>query len=156
MLQLSLQLLTGPKAPQATAGLLADTLHLLAAGLEEAPQRTRKDLSLKLLLLFSQVAAGVGSSTGIVRADLGHLMVAVAVAAEGLDSSMRLLRDNVGSSNSISRMSPRDIQVRAALSLWLLLVLPCTNTPGHAFIALPLPRSFGLTRQEPLPQAGAP
>lgn len=106
-LQLTLQLLAGKAAPPSTAGLLADTLHLLAAGLEEAPQRTRKDLSLKLLLLFSEVAAGVGV-TGVVRADLGDLLVAVAVAAEGLERTMRLLG---GSSSSISRMSMHDIQV---------------------------------------------
>lgn len=112
-LQLSLQLLAGKTASPSTAGLLADTLHLLAAGLEDAPQRTRKDLSLKLLVLFSEVAAVVGGSSGVVRADLGDLLVAVAVAAEGLERNIRLLGSSSGSSNSMSRMSIHDIQVCA-------------------------------------------
>jgi hypothetical protein len=130
-LQLSLQLLAGKAAPASTAGLLADTLHLLAAGLEDAPQRIRKDLSLKLLLLFSDVAALVGGSSGIVRADLGDLLVAVAVAAEGLQSTVRLLggsSSSNSSNNSLTRMSVHDIQraqregastTRLFRSLWL-------------------------------------
>lgn len=109
-LQLTLQLLAGKAATASTAGLLADTLHLLAAGLEDAPQRTRKALSLKLLLLFSDVAALVGGSSGIVRADLGDLLVAVAVAAEGLQSNIRLLWGSSSSNNSLTRMSLHDIQ----------------------------------------------
>lgn len=108
-LQLSLQLLAGKAAPPSTAGLLADTLHFLAAGLEDAPQRTRKDLSLKLLLLFSEVATDVGGSSGVVRADLGDLLVAVAVGAEDLDRAIRLLG---GSSGSMTRMTIHDIQVK--------------------------------------------
>jgi hypothetical protein len=117
VVQLTLQLLAGKAAHPSTAGLLADTLHLLAAGLEDAPQHTRKDLSLKLLLLFSEVAAEVGGSSGVVRADLGDLLVAVAVAAEGLERKLRLLGSNSSSSsnNSLTRMSMHDIQVRAGL-----------------------------------------
>jgi hypothetical protein len=114
-LQLTLQLLAGKSAPPSTAGLLADTVHLLAAGLEEAPQRTRKDLSLKLLVLFSEVAAGVSGGTGVVRADLGDLLVAVAVAAEGLERTIRLLGGSSSSNGSITRMSLHDIQVRELL-----------------------------------------
>jgi hypothetical protein len=105
--QLSLQLLAGRAAHPATAGLLADALHLLAVGMEDAPQRARQDLRLKLLLLFSDVAARVGGAAGVVTADLGDLLVAVAAAAEGLQPrTLRLL----GSSSS-SRMSMHDIQV---------------------------------------------
>lgn len=99
--------------------MLADTLHLLAAGLEEAPQRTRKDLSLKLLLLFSEVAAGVGGGAGVVRADLGDLLVAVAVAAEGLERTIRLLGGSSSSNNSISRMSMHDIQVGSGAAVYI-------------------------------------
>jgi hypothetical protein len=113
--QLALQLLAGKAAHPSTAGLLADTLHLLAAGLQDAPQRTRKDLSLRLLLLFSEVAAEVGGSSGVVRADLGDLLVAVAVAAEGLERNVRLLGSSSSSNNSLTRMSMHDIQVRADL-----------------------------------------
>jgi hypothetical protein len=106
-LQLSLQLLAGRAAHPATAGLLADALHLLAVGMEDAPQRARQDLRLKQLLLFSDVAARVGGAGGVVTADLGDLLVAVAAAAEGLQPrTLRLL----GSSSS-SRMSMHDIQV---------------------------------------------
>lgn len=114
-MQLTLQLLAGKAAHPSTAGLLADTLHLLAAGLEDAPQRTRKDLSLKLLLLFSGVAAEVDGSSGVVRADLGDLLVAVAVAAEGLERNLRLLGSSSSSNNSLTRMSMHDIQVRTGL-----------------------------------------
>ncbi|WIA31067.1 hypothetical protein OEZ86_001095 [Tetradesmus obliquus] len=104
--QLSLQLLAGRAAHPATAGLLADALHLLAVGMEDAPQRARQDLRLKLLLLFSDVAARVGGAGGVVTADLGDLLMAVAAAAEGLQPrTLRLL----GSSSS-SRMSMHDIQ----------------------------------------------
>lgn len=153
-LQLSLQLLAGKAAPASTAGLLADTLHLLAAGLEDAPQRTRKALSLKLLLLFSDVAALVGGSSGIVRADLGDLLVAVAVAAEGLQSTIRLLGGSSSSSssnNSLTRMSLRDIQsaqregastTRLFRSLWLYtamhkLVSPAAGTNAAAGVSVP-------------------
>jgi hypothetical protein len=109
-LQLTLQLLAGKTAAPSTSGVLADTLHLLAAGLEQAPQHTRKDLSLKLLLLFSEVAAAVGGSSGVVRADLGDLLVAVAVAAEGLEHNIRLLGGG-SSGSSLNRLSIGDIQV---------------------------------------------
>ena len=107
-LQLSLQLLAGRTASPATAGLLADALHLLADGLEAAPQRARQDLRTKLLLLFSDVAADVGGSSGIATSDLGDLLAAVAVATEGLQPrTLRLL----GASSYSSRMSMHDIQV---------------------------------------------
>jgi hypothetical protein len=128
-LQLTLQLLAGKSAPPSTAGLLADTVHLLAAGLEEAPQRTRKDLSLKLLVLFSEVAAGVSSGTGVVRADLGDLLVAVAVAAEGLERTIRLLGGSSSSNGSITRMSLHDIQVRGEV---LVEVQPTGSGPLRA------------------------
>jgi hypothetical protein len=78
-------------------------------GLQDAPQRPRQDLCLKLLLLFSDVAARVGArGAGVVRADLGDLLAAVAVAAEGVRRrSLRLL------GGSSSRMSLHDIQVWA-------------------------------------------
>lgn len=150
-LQLTLQLLAGKAAPASTAGLLADTLHLLAAGLEDAPQRTRKALSLKLLLLFSDVAALVGGSSGIVRADLGDLLVAVAVAAEGLQNTIRLLGGSSSSNNSLTRMSLHDIQsaqregastTRLFRSLWLhtamqKLVSPAAGTNAAAGGSLP-------------------
>lgn len=107
--QLSLQLLAGRSANPATAGLLADALHLLALGMEEAPQRARQDLRLKLLLLYSDVGArvGGGGAGSVAAADLGNLLAAVAVAAEGLQpGTLRLL----GRSSS-SRMSMHDIQV---------------------------------------------
>ncbi|KAF8068220.1 PI4KA1 [Scenedesmus sp. PABB004] len=106
---MSLQLLAGPGAHPETAGLLADALHLLAVGLADAPQRARQGLRLKLLLLFSDVAPRVGGASGVVTADLGDLLVAVAVAAEGLrPRTLRLL-----SGGSSSLMSMHDIQARA-------------------------------------------
>lgn len=115
-LQLSLQLLAGRTSSPATSGLLADALHLLAVGLEDAPQRARQDLSTKLLLLFSDVAASVSGRSGIVTSDLGDLLVAVAAAAEGLQP--RTLRLLGGSSHS-SRMSMHDIQVNKQAVLCL-------------------------------------
>jgi hypothetical protein len=106
--QLSRQLLAGGGAPRATSGLLADTLHLLAVGLQDAPQRARQDLCLKLLLLFSDVATRVGGKSGVVTGDLGDLLVAVAVASEGLEP--RTLRLLSGGSSS-SCMSIHELQV---------------------------------------------
>uniref|UniRef100_A0A383V936 1-phosphatidylinositol 4-kinase n=1 Tax=Tetradesmus obliquus TaxID=3088 RepID=A0A383V936_TETOB len=108
--QLSLQLLAGRAAHPATAGLLADALHLLAVGMEDAPQRARQDLRLKLLLLFSDVAARVGGAGGVVTADLGDLLMAVAAAAEGLQPRTLRLLGSSSSSSSSSRMSMHDIQ----------------------------------------------
>lgn len=88
--------------------------------MEDAPQRARQDLRLKLLLLFSDVAARVGGAGGVVTADLGDLLMAVAAAAEGLQPrTLRLL----GSSSS-SRMSMHDIQVgaRECCSCWAKIV----------------------------------
>jgi hypothetical protein len=88
--------------------------------MEEAPQRARQDLRLKLLLLFSDVAARVGGAAGVVTADLGDLLVAVAAAAEGLQPpTLRLL----GSSSSSSRMSMHDIQVGVFADCYCLLLL---------------------------------
>eukprot|EP00878_Enallax_costatus_P012821 GHUV01013388.1.p1 GENE.GHUV01013388.1~~GHUV01013388.1.p1 ORF type:complete len:2087 (+),score=705.77 GHUV01013388.1:215-6475(+) len=138
---LSLQLLAGRTASPATAGLLADALHLLAVGLEDAPQRARQDLRTKLLLLFSDVAASVGDSSGIVTSDLGDLLVAVAVAAEGLQP--RTLRLLGGSSHS-SRMSMHDIQVaqredasttRLFRNLWLYTATYKLVNPSTALVA---------------------
>lgn len=106
--QLSLQLLAGRSAHHTTAGLLADALHLLAEELEDAPQEARHDLRTKLLLLSTDVASRVGSKSGLVTADLGDLLVAVAVAAEGLQPrTLKLL----GKTSNSSRMSMHDIQV---------------------------------------------
>jgi hypothetical protein len=66
-------------------------------------------------VLFSEVAAGVSGGTGVVRADLGDLLVAVAVAAEGLERTIRLLGGSSSSNGSITRMSLHDIQVRELL-----------------------------------------
>jgi len=109
-MQLTLQLLSSRSTHPATAGLLGDALHLLAVGLEDAPVRARQDLRLKLLLLFGDVAARIGSSTsssGVMAADLGDLLLGLAVAAEGLQPrTIRLL----GGASS-SHMSMPDIQV---------------------------------------------
>lgn len=122
ILQVSLQLLAGRTASPATAGLLADALHLLAVGLEDAPHRARQELRTRLLLLFTDVAASVGGGSGIVVSDLGDLLVAVAVAAEGLQPrTVRLL----GGSSS-NRMSIHDIQV---MPQWL---QKCKETAFHS------------------------
>jgi hypothetical protein len=109
-MQLTLQLLSSRSTHPATAGLLGDALHLLAVGLEDAPVRARQDLRLKLLLLFGDVAARIGSSTssgGVMAADLGDLLLGLAVAAEGLQPrTIRLL-----GGTSSSHMSMPDIQV---------------------------------------------
>jgi hypothetical protein len=111
--QASLQLLSGRGAHPATAGLLADALLSLAAGLAGAPLAARQDLCSRLLLLFGDVAAAVGGERGVIAADLGDLLAAVAVAAEGLrPRTVRLL----GGSSS-SRMSIQDIQVWLCVSL---------------------------------------
>jgi hypothetical protein len=134
-LQLTLQLLAGKSAAPSTAGVLADTLHLLAAGLEQAPQHTRKDLSLKLLLLFSEVAAAVGGSSGVVRADLGDLLVAVAVAAEGLEHTIRLLGGG-SSGSSLNRMSIGDIQVCCQQADHTVRGMEAYLVTQHAFVLL--------------------
>lgn len=113
--QLSRQLLSGPEAPPSTAGQLADTLHLLAVGLQDAPDDTRQDLCFKLLLLFSNVAARLGPKSAVVKADLADLLVAVAVAAEGLQPrTLRLL----SSTSSSSRMDIHDIKVSGLVKVW--------------------------------------
>jgi len=99
-------LLSGDDAPPSTRGLLAHALYSLASGLSSAPNASRQDLRLQLMLLFSAVAARAAPGGGGDAVDLGALLPAVAAAVEGLQP--RTLQVLGGSS---SRMSIHDIQV---------------------------------------------
>ncbi len=81
-LQVSLQLLAGPTAPATAYGTLAQTLHSLAQAATAAPRSLRVGLRLKLLSLFNDVGLAVGSEAreGLVAADLGELLPALAAA----------------------------------------------------------------------------
>jgi hypothetical protein len=100
-------LLSGPGAPPATRGLLANALYSLASGLSLAPHASRQDLRLQLMLLFSSAASrAAAGGPGGDACDAGALLPAVAAAVEGLQP--RTLQVLGGSS---SRMSIHDIQV---------------------------------------------
>lgn len=134
-------MLSGKDAAPTTAGLLADALNSLAAGLADMPTRARQDLRLRLLITFTDVGyrVGAGSSSA---ADLGELLPAVAVAAEGLQP--RTLRLLGGSS---SRMSMHEIQVRST-GVWMRLVWSLTDAKwvySHDLGTLPVAVSVGLS-----------
>ena len=71
-------------AADACPGALADALLTVAAGCASAPPTVRAELLLRLLALFADVGAAARPGDGGAARDLGALLPAVAVAADGV------------------------------------------------------------------------